>query len=182
MTDHKTDSIYMAVPFLSEADCQTILSMCKEWHKCDYFRTGEETYTEDHRVVDICRQQDIFEFVQAKVGLFGGSLNMYDFDLFKRAFDFVSVYRYPTGGFFNYHVDTGMGSERKLSVVINLNPSTEFKGGDLRFHDDAERSAFADQKVGTAVVFPSYTAHSVDRVTEGVRYSLAFWFKGPPLR
>ena len=35
------------------------------------------------------------------------------------------------------------------------------------------------RKKGTVVVFPSYMHHKVTPVTQGVRYSLVMWFRGP---
>jgi hypothetical protein len=178
---HPIDTPYHAFHLFTSEECKTILSMCQDWHKCGILRTGKEEYIEG-RVVDICIQDDLNEFVLARVIERLDDLNAYGFYLYDPPCDIVQVYRYPQGGKFGYHIDTGSGKERKLSIVVNLNPGDEYQGGDLRLYDDESPSLFQGKPVGTAVVFPSHTLHGVSAITSGVRYSMAIWLKGPPLR
>jgi len=76
-------------------------------------------------------------------------------------------------------------SQRKLSVTIQLTDEKEYKGGELLLSTTTGRNKNKIltnelfKKKGTIVVFPSYTFHKVTPVTQGVRYSLVMWFRGP---
>ena len=39
-----------------------------------------------------------------------------------------------------------------------------------------------EPKVGTVIIFPSYTHHRVSPVTKGTRYSVVAWYGGPPFK
>jgi len=76
---------------------------------------------------------------------------------------------------------------RKLSTVILLNDPNEYKGGDLEFYDYGppkkgkklllETKDFKQK--GTIFNFPSFVYHRVTPVTNGKRYSLVIWHRGP---
>ena len=69
---------------------------------------------------------------------------------------------------------------RKLSVSIQLTSSEYYEGGNLVFPDDRHNFNEDDAKEqGTAIFFPSYLKHGVEPVTQGIRYSLVCWSKGP---
>ncbi len=79
-------------------------------------------------------------------------------------------------------------SQRKLSVTIQLTDDSKYKGGDLLFSklmQKNKKSILTDKvfrKKGTIVVFPSYMHHKVTPVTQGTRYSLVMWFRGPSFK
>ena len=76
-------------------------------------------------------------------------------------------------------------SQRKLSATIQLTDEKEYKGGELLLSTTTGKNKnkiltnILFKKKGTIVVFPSYTFHKVTPVTQGVRYSLVMWFRGP---
>ena len=80
------------------------------------------------------------------------------------------------GGHYDYHMDNGQGqlSVRKISIVVNLNKPSEWKGGELQLYDDRSQS----QGLGNIHLFPSYMLHRVTPVTEGIRKSLVLWSGG----
>lgn len=93
----------------------------------------------------------------------------------------AQLYRYPTGGFLNPHMDIGKGymSTRKLGITVQLSEADSYDGGELEFIDSTET---APREVGTIVVFPTYMSHRVRPVTRGERFSLVSWVHGPPFR
>jgi PKHD-type hydroxylase len=80
------------------------------------------------------------------------------------------------------------GKIRKLSCSVLLNDPKEFEGGefefDLRNNEKGKNIIVAKEleRTGSVIVFPSYIWHRVKPVTKGTRYSLVFWFLGPPYR
>tara|TARA_R100000742_G_C4275210_1_gene95547 strand:+ start:381 stop:977 length:597 start_codon:yes stop_codon:yes gene_type:complete len=101
---------------------------------------------------------------------------------------------YDKNQHYNWHQDlsfdkdqTGQpsNSQRKLSVSIQLTDEKEYKGGELLFstlNGQSKKKILTNElfrKKGTVVVFPSYMHHKVTPVTQGVRYSLVMWFRGP---
>lgn len=90
----------------------------------------------------------------------------------------VQVIKYEPEGFYNWHMDLGRGenSTRKLSFIAFLSPTDNYSGGALKFSGVPQPIV---QKQGKVVVFPSYIAHKVEPVTEGIRHSLVCWVYGP---
>ncbi len=89
---------------------------------------------------------------------------------------------YEAGDGFDWHLDTGSGqtSTRKISVSVQLADESNYTDGDLEFSGclalDAPRGR------GTIIVFPSFLAHRVTRVTRGMRTSLVAWAHGPAFK
>lgn len=72
---------------------------------------------------------------------------------------------------------------RKLSLVVQLSDPATYKGGDLQFvsyHQPKPDSGYLDR--GTVIVFPAFNWHRVTPVTQGIRYSVAFFTHGPEFR
>ena len=105
----------------------------------------------------------------------------------------VQIGRYKQNQFYEQHMDcyvegsnivaTGNGSavivpmlsQRKISASLLLNDESEYEGGDLKILDQV----VSTKKQGTIIVFPSFMAHQVIPVTNGVRYSAVCWMAGP---
>ena len=85
-------------------------------------------------------------------------------------------------GHYGWHRDIGEGpmSLRKLSMVVQLNPSSEFAGGEFEiFSVPGEIKTVTEIGQGTVIVFPSWEVHRVKPVTAGERWSLISWVSGP---
>lgn len=85
-------------------------------------------------------------------------------------------------GHYGWHRDIGDGpmSLRKLSVVMQLNPSKEFDGGDFEiFSIGGASKKVVEMGLGNMIVFPSWEVHRVKPVTSGERWSLVSWISGP---
>ena len=92
---------------------------------------------------------------------------------------------YEKGHFYKPHIDVfwrkdhnASKADRKLSVSILLNDSSEFEGGDLII--DGDKIEMKER--GAMVVFPSYISHEVTKVTRGTRLSFVAWVEGPEWR
>jgi len=109
----------------------------------------------------------------------------------------LQLTRYKEGGFYDWHRDSfgdhtaaeQYGNDpnkyvRKLSVTVLLNDN--YEGGEFQFcsYSKTEHAISTPEfnKVGSIIVFPSFTHHRVAPVTKGTRYSLVGWFLGPPFR
>ena len=86
------------------------------------------------------------------------------------------------GEHYDWHVDRGfMTPTRKLSLSVQLNDPSEYKGGELEFKF-GRKDLKVKKERGMVTFFPSYTLHRVRPVTEGTRYSLVAWISGPPFK
>ena len=99
----------------------------------------------------------------------------------------VQFTKYQLNQYYNWHSDDNHGfknKDRKLSVIISLNDSKNYTGGDVLLKD---MSAVSENEVfkcdelknaGTVIVFPSLVLHKVMPITSGTRYSLVNWIVG----
>lgn len=91
-------------------------------------------------------------------------------------------YESEYGGKYDWHHDVDWENpknfDRKLSVVVQLSDTDTFSGGDFEFSEvsSPSRKEFCQ---GSVLIFPSYLKHRVTEVTEGKRYSLVSWVRGP---
>jgi len=111
------------------------------------------------------------------------NLNHFGFDDV-RVTEQVQFTEYPTGGFYDWHMDcdlvmTQEPPVRKISMTVLLNHSSEFEGGELEI---GGRSTAKPMQQGQGLAFASFINHRVKPVTRGVRQSLVCWFGGKPFR
>ena len=108
----------------------------------------------------------------------------YGFDLFPLTPSKTLNYNsYNVGEEYNWHIDGTMDSPvRDIKLTCLLNCSEEsYKGGDLIIFRDGERKV-ENFSPGSAVVFPSFTNHKVEKIISGSRATLAIWMDGPKFR
>jgi len=89
----------------------------------------------------------------------------------------LQILRYRPGQFFLPHFDCFDGSDRKLTMVINLSDPSEFLGGGLRVECDLNGKENA-KKLGAATIFPAYIRHQALPVFWGSRWVLVAWLTG----
>lgn len=138
----------------------------------------------DYRVSDIAWIEPAPDshWLYHRLGLMFRRINeSYGFDLvgFVEPLQFTC---YGTGQYFGWHVDIGGDSTslRKLSLTIQLSPADSYEGGSLEFHGAGDMPPA--RELGAATSFPSYLAHQVSPVTQGLRRSLVAWAYGPAFR
>ena len=120
---------------------------------------------------------DINNFIQK------ANLNHFGFDDV-RITEQAQFTEYPTGGFYDWHMDTDVNMHneppvRKISMTLLLNNPSEFEGGDLELMAPGKR---AKMQQGHAIIFASFINHRVAPVIRGVRQSLVMWFGGTPFK
>lgn len=96
---------------------------------------------------------------------------------------------YEEGMFYTFHTDSENpsqraedGTQRKLSLSLQLTDPSEYEGGQLNFEAMHSKEVFCEPQFahkGSVIVFPSYLRHEVTKVTKGTRKSLVAWCRGP---
>jgi SM-20-related protein len=91
------------------------------------------------------------------------------------------VLHYGPGDYFVAHQDGNTplvhdrSRHRRVSVSLLLSAPDDYAGGELVFHDGAERRT-AVIPAGCAIAFRAETTHEVLPVESGERFSIAAWF------
>jgi PKHD-type hydroxylase len=92
----------------------------------------------------------------------------------------LANYTADVEGTYNWHIDGGgVGTIRKLSIVVQLSYPQEYEGGELQLMIDNNNPTCIKKKRGMIVMFPSWVIHRVTPVTYGTRQSLVQWVNGP---
>ena len=105
----------------------------------------------------------------------------------------VQLGRYTTGGFYDYHMDTILGTDkpvdmpetRKLSMSLILSDPSEYEGGEFYIQSgspEQEKLLKMEQLKGRVLAFPSFMIHGVAPVTKGKRESVVVWVEGPKFK
>jgi PKHD-type hydroxylase len=90
----------------------------------------------------------------------------------------LQVLRYRPGQWFKWHFDTFDGSDRKLTMVINLSRQEEYVGGGLQVDGDWHGVEYRKVQ-GAATFFPSWMKHRAKAPIWGTRWALVAWITGP---
>lgn len=103
---------------------------------------------------------------------FSNGLNLYN----GITYNGVSKYsfnRYGEGDFLDWHPDTHeILNGATITFIIQLND--DYGGGDVKYSiNEVEYSV--NKKQGSVFVFDSNLSHSVDTITDGLRYSINVW-------
>ena len=110
--------------------------------------------------------------------------NHYGFDLFPMTPSKTLNYNtYKPGEEYTWHIDATMHSpihDIKLTCLLNCSEN-QYEGGDLYIFRDGEKKV-ENFNPGSAVIFPSFMHHKVEKITSGSRESLAIWMDGPKFR
>tara|TARA_Y100000590_G_scaffold84077_1_gene93799 strand:+ start:968 stop:1507 length:540 start_codon:yes stop_codon:yes gene_type:complete len=108
----------------------------------------------------------------------------YGFDLFPlTASKIVNYNTYEKSEEYSWHIDASMKSpikDIKLTCLLNCSEKN-YDGGDLYLFRDGEIKV-ENFNPGSAVVFPSFINHKVEKVKSGSRATLAIWMNGPKFR
>ena len=108
----------------------------------------------------------------------------YGFDLFQLTGSKKLNYNtYQKDEEYTWHIDATVRSpvrDIKLTCLLNCSEN-DYEGGDLFLFRDKEIK-IENFNPGTAVVFPSFTNHKVEKIISGTRATLAIWMNGPKFR
>ena len=84
-----------------------------------------------------------------------------------------SFNRYGAGDFLDWHSDSHeILNGATITYIIQLN--NDYEGGDVKYLINDE-TILVDKKQGSIFIFDSNLSHSVDTITNGLRYSLNVW-------
>ena len=72
-------------------------------------------------------------------------------------------------------------SDSKLTCLLNRSEEV-YNGGELILFKGKEIECKEFNQPGSAVVFPSFTNHKVNKLSSGKRHTLAIWMTGPKFR
>ena len=81
-----------------------------------------------------------------------------------------SILKYTEGGKYDVHTDQGIGDNRAITLIFNLNDN--YEGGELKILDKIYKL-----EKGDFIYFPSnyMYPHSILPITKGERYSMVTW-------
>ena len=116
--------------------------------------------------------------------IFTANINHFGFDLFQLTGSKILNYNtYSVDEEYTWHIDATAESpvkDIKLTCLLNCS-ETNYEGGDFCLFKDKEL-VVKDFKPGSAIVFPSFINHKVQKVVSGSRATLAIWMNGPKFR
>ena len=116
--------------------------------------------------------------------IFTANTNYYGFALFQLTGSKILNYNtYNIDEEYTWHIDAtpqSLVKDIKLTCLLNCS-DTSYEGGDLRLFSGQEIT-IKDFKPGSAIVFPSFINHKVEKVISGSRATLAIWMNGPKFR
>ena len=91
---------------------------------------------------------------------------------------------YEVGTEYSWHIDAvPRDSVRDIKLTALLNLSEEsYEGGELILFRAKEIICNEFNAPGSAIIFPSFVNHKVNKVISGRRHTLAIWLSGPKFR
>ena len=146
--------------FIEEADCQTMIS-----HLEELILNGKVLKEANGRVGIFKRRDEIFYPLIKKY--MNKTIEMFDNE-FKHYAGYL-VAKYVPGSGMDTHVDSKVGEE--MGVLFYLND--DYEGGELVYTDLEGNKKIIKPKAGDMIYHPGWYPHSVNKVTEGVRYFFA---------
>ena len=91
---------------------------------------------------------------------------------------------YETGMEYSWHIDATPRDpvrDIKLTALLNLSEN-KYEGGELVLFRGEEVVCHEFNVPGSAVIFPSFTNHKVNKIISGTRHTLSIWMSGPKFR
>jgi PKHD-type hydroxylase len=177
---------YLWDSVISKDDCERIIDTYKDKNLTE----AKIVVDEDGTVDDSIRTTKV-TWINNKLitmAIWGfldeGNRNYFKYDIVKM--EDTQFAEYTKGSFYSWHTDdigskSSNGSTRKLSSIVLLSSTDNFKGGDFEFSDPNGNKKM-NLKQGSVILFNSSEWHRVGEITDGVRYTLSSWFRGPKFR
>lgn len=168
---------YRIVKIFTESECQFI---CKLYKNEDLSKGETHCGSNSHRKSSISWIKFnpkvngwIFKKLN-KAFAYANYFFQYDID----GFDRFQLTVYNENDYYDWHTDGLINDHmgyRKLSCAMPIND--DFTGGKFEIFKDGKETI--DLKIGTAVIFPSFLAHRVTKVSKGSRKSIVCQACGP---
>lgn len=174
----------LTLPLLDRAACETVMTRSEDEAWVPAGVVGKANKGQSHVNVDMRqaalrffeRDTDIWHLLHEKID---GVVRPLVQARWKRDFpnhSTVQIVRYPPGGFYRAHRDSGPYNEvRYFTVVCYLND--DYEGGGTYF-PDAAYTVVPEQ--GKTVLFPADYLHQAEPVRNGTKYVAVIWLLAPP--
>lgn len=166
--------------------CKEIIKNREYWNvdKGSVFNEGEREVLLESRDVTQFRPAGELNWLIEQVWSTAQRLNTkyWKFDI-EGMLEKPTLLEYEKGGHYIWHMDVGkahLSAQRKLSFVLLLND--EFEGGNLRIFLGGTNDQVVPLSAGSLVIFPSYMLHTVEEVTDGLRYVYQGFIDGNSFR
>lgn len=89
--------------------------------------------------------------------------------------EFFIILKYDKNQEFKRHTDSGVEyPNRYKTVIIQLSNETDYDGGELCIFHNGETTV-SSKEIGNVMMFDSSIEHSVNKINDGIRYSIVFW-------
>ena len=91
---------------------------------------------------------------------------------------------YEEGTEYSWHIDAvprDTVRDIKLTALLNLSEES-YEGGELVLFRGNEIICNEFNRPGSAIIFPAFTNHKVNKIISGKRHTLAIWMSGPKFR
>jgi PKHD-type hydroxylase len=169
----------------SDEEIKDILLIPENWNIATTF-SGVDSEIRDSKVHWIDAMKETNYWLYRKITDIVLHLNdqFYQYDLLE--FESFQLTQYGLNQHYKSHVDygySGPGTNRKLSVILQLNDEDDYEGGDVLIYDNrVEYPTTLPKTKGMLIVFPSFMLHQVMPVTKGTRHSLVAWTLGPKFK
>ena len=169
--------------YFSDDECGRIIEMSQRLPEMDGVAgyKGQAKHLRESRIKSIAPENDNAWLYQKLQKAVVSANQQYNFDI-SGFHEGLQVAQYTAGGHFDWHLDIGteVTADRKLSVSVQLSGSDDYSGGDLEFF--AVENQRIPRGLGDIIIFPTYLAHRITPVIDGVRWSLVAWVHGPAFR
>ena len=143
----------------------------------------QSTKTSNVKFVNLGKiQKYIYQFIDFCLT---ANNNFFSFDLHPlTSLKKLNYNSYNVGSEYTWHIDASPENtvrDIKLTALLNLSEET-YEGGELSLFRAKEINCNEFNKPGSAIIFPSFINHKVNKIISGKRYTLAIWFTGPKFR
>lgn len=89
--------------------------------------------------------------------------------------EFFIILKYDKNQEFKRHTDSGVEyPNRYKTVIIQLSNEADYDGGELCIFHNGETTV-SSKEIGNVMMFDSSIEHSVNKINDGIRYSIVFW-------
>lgn len=89
--------------------------------------------------------------------------------------EFFIILKYDKNQEFKRHTDSGVEYPNRFkTLIIQLSDEMDYDGGELCiFHND--ETIVSSKEIGNVIMFDSSIEHCVNKIKDGIRYSIVFW-------
>jgi predicted 2-oxoglutarate/Fe(II)-dependent dioxygenase YbiX len=164
--------IFVKQHVLTAQQCQTIC----EWGSLNVKPTVNKYQRHFQTQYQACLLPHDHWVIEILQSLWDEAKNYYKFNL-----EFVEPYelkKYSAGDFFDRHTDNYPGLEieldRKLTMTLQLSDPNDYQSGSLKVFQHSQ-----PKTQGTAIIYPSFFSHQVEKIQSGTRWAMMSWAWGP---